>query len=230
MFRLNFEAHSKQHGLTTLQCYIKTERGIAELEQRQLALNPKQRRVLLLIDSPAFLQLNPTQQQRWVCEQIITELTALNLITVKTAQNIKAKAETRQYIRQTATSTKSDESEITASARLRPSVEKTVTESLKKINAPVHELKEKTVQRSLAQAVEFKVLSFAQIQTFMIESLQQFCGLMAKPLIEQIAQARSITQLKHCQIQWLTHLQESRMSPVQLSFSCQQLNFAMNAL
>ena len=78
--------------------------------------------------------------------------------------------------------------------------------------------------------VEFKVLPFKAIQELMMQTLQQHCGLLAKPLMTQIAAAQSLPQLKSCQMQWITYLQESRMPAVLLSQTLQQINFAIKAL
>ncbi|MFX5100559.1 hypothetical protein ABTB97_20790, partial [Acinetobacter baumannii] len=59
-------------------------------------------------------------------------------------------------------------------------------------------------------------LSFEEIQLLMKQSLSQYCGLMAKPLIQKIEQIKTLQELKMCQMQWITSLQESRIPPHEL--------------
>ena len=64
----------------------------------------------------------------------------------------------------------------------------------------------------------------------MIQHLQQYCGLMAKLLIEKIKQSEQLPQLKACQMQWITQLQESRILPQNLNAALQQVNRSMRTL
>jgi hypothetical protein len=45
----------------------------------------------------------------------------------------------------------------------------------------------------------------------MIQTLTTYCGLMARPLIQKIQMIKNLQQLKACQMQWITFLQESRI-------------------
>ena len=64
----------------------------------------------------------------------------------------------------------------------------------------------------------------------MTSLLKQYCGLMAKQLIERIQQAPHIEHLKLCQMQWLTCLQESRLPPSELNRAMQQINQSLEHL
>lgn len=73
----------------------------------------------------------------------------------------------------------------------------------------------------------FEHLNIHQIQTLMIELLEQYCGLMAKPLIHEIRKANQVSSLKICQMQWITSLQESRIAPILLNQNLQKINAAI---
>ncbi len=56
-----------------------------------------------------------------------------------------------------------------------------------------------------------------EIQKIMQNTLQQYCGLMAKQLIISIAQAQSIEDIRLYQSKWLTTLFESRINRQELN-------------
>ena len=58
-------------------------------------------------------------------------------------------------------------------------------------------------------------------------SLQQYCGLLAKPLITKVEHALNVDMLQQCRIQWITHLQESRIQPNQLNLYLRQINYSL---
>lgn len=63
-----------------------------------------------------------------------------------------------------------------------------------------------------------------------MDLLHNHCGLMARQLILKIQQATSIRDIKLCQMQWITALQESRISPLELNHTMQQINHSMQYL
>ncbi len=187
--------------------FIKTSRGLAEIKQRNLSLNARQRQLLFLIDTPAFTQLSKPQQQQIATHDLLDQLLHLNLITFKTDASEK---QYRVFKKQQQT---------LIDKVLDPKPSTTVASTAKVI-----------ATRAPPKAVEFKVLSFYDIQQLMTESLHRYCGLLAKILIEQILQAQTTQHLKNCQMQWITHLQESRMPALELSLTLQQINFAIKVL
>lgn len=64
----------------------------------------------------------------------------------------------------------------------------------------------------------------------MIQTLSSYCGLMARPLIQQIQQVKTIPELKVCQMQWITSLQESRIPPIQLNQTLKLINYSVEHL
>ena len=87
-------------------------------------------------------------------------------------------------------------------------------------NAPV--LPEKTA--------EFIEHDFDELQSFMCSYLQRYCGLMAKRLMLNIQQATDIAELKACQMQWITCLNESNIQPKLLQHALQQINYSLKNL
>ena len=86
------------------------------------------------------------------------------------------------------------------------------------------------VQKQEPNSQNFDDLTIHQIQALMIELLEQYCGLMAKPLILEIKKSSNLASLKMCQIQWITHLQESRIAPALLNQNLQQINYSIHHL
>lgn len=70
-------------------------------------------------------------------------------------------------------------------------------------------------------------LSILDIKNIMIESLEKYCGLIGKQLILRIEKAHTLRSLKICQMQWLTELQESKISAHTLNGLFQQINFTL---
>lgn len=77
---------------------------------------------------------------------------------------------------------------------------------------------------------EDKVLSFEDIQHIMMNLLKMHCGLMAKQLILKIQNAQNIRDIKLCQMQWITALQETRIAPAELNQNMQQINRSLQFL
>lgn len=78
--------------------------------------------------------------------------------------------------------------------------------------------------------IQLHTLGFDEVKQLMAQLLQQNCGLMAKQLINRILQASDLAQLKLCQMQWITALQESRISSNELNFHLKQINFSLQKI
>ncbi|MCP5927697.1 hypothetical protein NL327_27975, partial [Klebsiella pneumoniae] len=72
--------------------------------------------------------------------------------------------------------------------------------------------------------IRVQQLSFEEIQQLMKQTLSQYCGLMAKPLIQKIEQIKTLQELKVCQMQWITSLQESRIPSNELAHTLHSIN------
>ncbi|MFI7961039.1 hypothetical protein ACFMJB_18845, partial [Acinetobacter baumannii] len=58
----------------------------------------------------------------------------------------------------------------------------------------------------------------------------QYCGLIAKPLIQKIEQIKNLQELKMCQMQWITSLQESRIPPHELAHTLHSINYSIQLI
>ena len=76
----------------------------------------------------------------------------------------------------------------------------------------------------------YQKLSFEEVKLLMSDLLQQHCGLIAKQLIQRIQHAENLHQITQCRMQWITHLQESKIQPLLLNHHLQQINFALAQL
>jgi len=80
------------------------------------------------------------------------------------------------------------------------------------------------------EIIELEKLPFVEIQQVMIQALTTYCGLMARPLVQKIQSINSLQQLKACQMQWITSLQESRIPPAQLNQTLKLINYSVQHL
>lgn len=225
--------------------YHKTQLGIDALQQRQLQLNARQRRLLVLIGTEDFEQLGDQFKQRIATPELIEQLLEMGLISFA--------------------ATEPAEAEILVPAQAEPQSEAASTlrsEIKTTLNTPVPKLVEKWVEHIIAPSSAAKVaeaepaaiapeipvleievppevepepeplvaLSFEDTKQLMASLLQRYCGLMAKQLILRIQAAPDIRSLKLCQMQWITELQESRLPPKELNHALQQINFSLQSL
>jgi len=202
-----------------MHTFYKTELGFRTLKHRELDLNARQRRLLLLIGTEDFNTLNSMLKQRIAEPELIQQLMALGLIqqqeTAEThALALQPDAEPQHEIL-------SQPSEIQTTLQTAPAQ---VSRSPEQV-ADQHAARS---PESPAQPAE--ALGFEDLKHFMIQHLQQYCGLMAKLLIEKIRQSEQLPQLKSCQMQWITQLQESRILPKNLNTALQQVNLSMRML
>lgn len=189
-----------------MRYFSKTELGYQTLQNRQSNLNARQRRLLVLIDTEDFEQLNPTQKNHFAPQNLIAELITLGLIesqlpSIQSTQLNLANVDQATHFHSTVFNKASDKID-------HPSA---FAEPLNNPMIPVPVL-----------------LSFEQVKILMIDHLREYCGLMAAQHIENIQQATDLYQLKRCQMQWMTLLQESRMSPQTLRHSLKQINLSLD--
>jgi hypothetical protein len=221
--------------------YFKTDLGIQALKQRSFQLNARQRQLLLLIGTDDFKVLNSTLKERLATPELIQQLEELGLIFMSKphpeAQNNKQTIPQNLYPEQTpvkntfsptATSPKEtqvasikvSEKLIETTAHLNiQHIEKTDNTALLTKSAPLEENKPELI-----------LMNFDEIKQNMASLLQTHCGLMAKRLVLQIQQAKSIREIKLCQMQWITALQETRFSPQELNQIMQNINYSLQHL
>lgn len=186
--------------------FYKTTQGLQEIQNRSLHLNARQRRVLLLIDTPDFDILSAELKQRLAPENIVQQLLEFGFIQTK---KIISNTPVEHDVFDTEIILPTESSHIADPSNLKD------RSPLPVFIPPVLSSPSPSSQ-------------FSEAQLLMTNLLQRYCGLMAKPLIQKIQQAQNPKSLKFCQIQWLTALQESRMPAQDLQHSLQQLNTYLN--
>jgi hypothetical protein len=193
--------------------YQKTTLGLDVLQNRSLPLNARQRRLLVLVGTEDFDFLNDRLKQQLAPQTVLDELLALNLIEI--------------VVEMVSTPLTDDTDAI-------PSHGVDLTQS--EINTaltPSPTPLSRTIEQhdsNTASEQSFKKMYLEDIKELMIESLQRYCGLMAKIYIQNIAKAQDVQRLKQCQMQWITALQESRIPPETLNQLLKQINYSLSAL
>lgn len=184
--------------------YQKTALGLDALQQRHIPLNARQRRLLVLIGTEDFEQLADQFKQRIATPEILEQLIELGLIH--------------------STQTSHAPSPIKPSSEAQSST--SVLENSQNNVNPI-DLDNTEPTPAPSPAPPLKAYSFEETRDLMMSLLQRYCGLMAKQLILQIQSATDLHSLKHCQMQWITTLQESRIEPAVLNQHLQQINHSL---
>ena len=241
--------------------YQKTELGFQTLKDRQLALNARQRRLLLLIGSDDFNQMPVHYQQRIAEETLLEQLMELGLIQPITAHDHlrlqssdfsafntpkKAPSNTSDLNNLSPASDLTAQEHVTFNEVSMPTMEVPHTHSQHEITDSLpmdamgstpHQLPQATPETTTTndpvlpeKTVDFIEHDFDELQNFMCSYLQRYCGLMAKKLMLNIQQATDIADLKACQMQWITCLNESNIQPKLLQHALQQINYSIKNL
>ena len=206
--------------------YHKTQLGLESLKQRSMDLNARQRRLLLLIGTEDFNLLNEQFKRRIASAELLQQLLDMGLITysaIEQTQTTVSSAEMKSEIKTSSltqnTPTLSNKfAEPISTTVLSPSLS-SIVEPISQLTAPQNEIE-----------VRLDALSFEEVKQLMAQRLQQNCGLMAKQLINRILQTQDLRNLKLCQMQWITELQESRISAHDLNQCLKQINFSLQKL
>ncbi|MCG8284364.1 hypothetical protein MID07_06960 [Acinetobacter seifertii] len=200
--------------------FYRTNLGRVALQQRNITLNAKQRRLLLLIDHEDFQSLNSEFKKRIAPPELIQQLIDLKLI----ATSNESYSELTEQISM-------QESSITPNEIHQKNIEENKSNDLV---GEIQVSQSTSVTSSNIEndqpSIPVQQLSFEEIQLLMKQSLGQFCGLMAKPLIQKIEQIKTLQELKMCQMQWITHLQESRIPPQELAKTLQSINYSIQLI
>lgn len=201
--------------------YYKTAQGHTALENRQFNLNVRQRRLLLLIGTEDFNKLSDQFRQKIASPELLEQLEAMGLIQAQTFSSSITTPKPDTEIPPSSSSTVSRQNELSnvqdaINHPTRPSQEYRVSDDL--------------IQHQQVEITPMAIMAFDEIKTLMAETLSRYCGLLARQLLEQIKNASNVKQLKICQMQWITHLQETRIPPQQLNQQLQQVNFALQHL
>ncbi|WP_019384677.1 hypothetical protein [Acinetobacter venetianus] len=188
--------------------FFKTELGQNALQQRNIALTARQRRLLLLIDHDDFKDLDKDYKERIAPTELVQQLIDMGLL---------AEQETRSNRVETKENHSFVQEEI-IEAENTTAIDIAHTKDISEVKTPASE------------SIELEKLPFIEIQQVMIQTLTTFCGLMARPLIQKIQSIKTVQQLKACQMQWITSLQESRIPPAQLNQTLKLINYSVQHL
>ncbi|MBK0064873.1 MULTISPECIES: hypothetical protein [unclassified Acinetobacter] len=200
--------------------YYKTAQGHTALENRQLNLNVRQRRLLLLIGTEDFNKLSDQFREKIASPELLYQLEEMGLIQFDT-QATSLSSLTTEFNDQSSERSDAIQSDVTPDE----------TSLMAQINSSQeYPINIDTIQNVQPQLEPLSVMAFDEVKTLMAETLSSYCGLLARQLLEQIKSASNIKQLKICQMQWITHLQETRIPPQQLNQQLQQVNFALQHL
>ncbi|EML1064941.1 MULTISPECIES: hypothetical protein [Acinetobacter] len=199
--------------------FYRTNLGRVALQQRNITLNAKQRRLLLLIDHEDFQSLDTEFKKRIAPPELIQQLIDLKLI----APSSENYSELPEQI-------SPQESSITTKEIHQKNVDENKSNDLVgEIQVPQSTSAPSNIENN-QPSIPVQQLSFEEIQQLMKQSLSQYCGLMAKPLIQKIEQIKTLQELKMCQMQWITSLQESRIPPHELAHTLHSINYSIQLI
>ncbi|WP_087087745.1 hypothetical protein [Acinetobacter pittii] len=199
--------------------FYRTNLGRVALQQRNIALNAKQRRLLLLIDHEDFQNLNSEFKKRIASPELIQQLIDLKLIAPSNANH----SELNEQISFPQTPITTVEAH-----QKKPTDDHKNDDIVGEIQVP-QSLQSTNIENT-QPSIPVQQLSFEEIQQLMKQSLSQYCGLMAKPLIQKIEQIKTLQELKMCQMQWITSLQESRIPPNELAHTLHSINYSIQLI
>ncbi|EOQ73413.1 hypothetical protein [Acinetobacter lactucae] len=199
--------------------FYRTNLGRVALQQRNIALNAKQRRLLLLIDHEDFQNLNSEFKKRIASPELIQQLIDLKLIAPSNANH----SELNEQISFPQTPITTVEAH-----QKKPTDDHKNDDIVGEIQVP-QSLQSTNIENT-QPSIPVQQLSFEEIQQLMKQSLSQYCGLMAKPLIQKIEQIKTLQELKMCQMQWITSLQESRIPPHELAHTLHSINYSIQLI
>ncbi|MGN2484222.1 hypothetical protein [Acinetobacter calcoaceticus] len=205
--------------------FYRTNLGRVALQQRNIVLNAKQRRLLLLIDHEDFQNLNGEFKKRIASPELIQQLIDLELIApiasneTSTNEEIILKTSAININKVEENQKESVDSSIPHSPHLVGEIQLSEQKTLDQPNTTYSQ-----------PTIPSHPLSFEEIQQLMMKTLSNYCGLMTKPLVQKIEKAITIQELKLCQMQWTTSLQESRIPPQELARSLRTINYSIQLL
>ena len=202
--------------------FYKTNLGFQALKHRNSKLNAKQRRLLILIGTEDFNAMSPDSRGRIANVELLQQLIDLGLIQHHDAENLKDLS-INHHSNHNAIG-HAENLEITSKIQHLPPE--------KNHHSEVHNIVTVKSKKYIhvEQQTTLEEMDFGALKTFMTQYLQKHCGLMSKLLIEKIRRAANADELKSCQMQWLTNMQESRISPIQLNHALKQINCSLHQL
>lgn len=229
--------------------YVKTHLGVQALKQRSFQLNARQRQLLLLIGTDDFRILNSAMKQRLATPEIIQQLEQLGLIfsgqqssnhstkhNVERTNQIASKQPVNNVQNESIDTTEAITENDTQPNKNHEPIENKVKDNLtihhEHENEPsiVQQKQNNYVTEKENPYLDLEYLDLEEVKQTMMGLLKLHCGLMAKQLILNIQHAQSVREIKLCQMQWITALQETRIPRDELNFSMQKINRSLQHL
>lgn len=202
--------------------FFKTELGQNALQQRHIALTARQRRLLLLIDHQDFQELDSDYREKITPTELLQQLMDMGLLAQQTAP---VAVSTPEVVVEIAPPVAIPVLEVNPAPTVTP-----VLEARLAVASPVLAVAPTPAAIAETETPPLEKLAFVEIQQVMIQTLTTYCGLMAKPLIQKIQAIKTLQQLKACQMQWTTSLQESRIPPMQFNQTLKMINYSVQHL
>lgn len=221
--------------------YYRTPKGNQALENRSIKLSSRQRALLLMIENGHTSHLSQQQLRQLATPDNLAILLEHQLIVAGTSAVSVDPQIATPLVQPIALVSQSDmdqphEQQISANVSIQPAVD-TWPESAHKqaiAAAQVPDLagQDIIVSADLHTAAMLQAtpdyLTFDDVKQLMMNSLREYCGLLASALIKDIQHASSITKLRMCQMRWVTTLTETRASSAQIAMWVEQINYSLS--
>ncbi|RYY79703.1 MAG: hypothetical protein EOO69_05310 [Moraxellaceae bacterium] len=229
--------------------YYRTPKGNQELENRCIKLSSRQRALLLMIENGHSSHLSQQQLRQLATPDNLTVLLAHQLIVAPdVAATHHHKPRSAPQIQHqnmppvepinpiTAIQTPQHTDVASASTLRSKRHRQTDTdipmpEIIPDLTGQEITLQEMVISTDLHSAAMLHstpvYLSFDEVKHLMMNSLREYCGLLASALIKDIQHTSSITKLRMCQMRWVTTLTETRASPAQIAIWVDQINMSL---
>ncbi|WP_026471577.1 hypothetical protein [Alkanindiges illinoisensis] len=240
----------------TLPQYYRTPKGNQALENRSVKLTSRQRALLLMIENGNASHLSQQQLRQLATTDNLAVLLEHQLIAAPETSKFPETSTPLETIAQAIPTTFHSEIQPVAPTHFEagaPQHQQVVTEN--QVAQPASAIALQTHQalaapepmpdlipslagqdivistdlHSAAMLQSTPVyLSFDDVKQLMMNSLREYCGLLASALIKDIQHASSITKLRMCQMRWVTTLTETRAPSAQIKRWIEQINDSLN--
>jgi len=191
----------------SLAVFRKTPRAHAELANRERQLSSRLRQLLVLLEK------NDSASAR-LRDSLMTPENLDVLLRLELIEPIQPSTDATTVIR---------------SADIPPFSQTTPAEPLMEVVSdaePRHSIR--VTAESAEPVLQPDIMSLADTQTLMINSLRQSCGLLAAGLMRDIASATTDDRLRRCQARWKMTLLDSRTDRAQIEQWIQTVSLALS--
>ncbi len=200
----------------TLPQYYRTPKGNQALEDRSVKLSSRQRALLLMIETGHASHLSQQQLRQLATPDNLAILLAHDLIVAGTSA-VSVEPQLATLVIQPAVDIwpESTHKQAIAAAQVPDLAGQDII-----VSAELH-------TAAMLQATP-DYLTFDEVKQLMMNSLREYCGLLASALIKDIQHASSLGKLRMCQMRWVTTLTETRVSSAQIAVWVDQINYSLS--